>query len=152
MTSLMKKNGQLTPSMPSLLNDFFSDDLFRLPFMQWRSDGATLPSVNIRETSDAFQISVAAPGLKRDDFKVELDNNILSISSERQDQHEENDKDGTYMRREFSYQAFERKFTLPGDQVEGDKIQARYFDGILQINVPKKEEARKKPARQIKIA
>lgn len=151
MNSLVKRNGQLTPSMPSLLNDFFADDFFRLPFMQWRSEGATLPSVNIKETPDAFQIQVAAPGMKRDDFKVELDNNILSISSERQDQNEESDKDGTFRRREFSYQAFERKFTLPENQVEGEKIQARYVDGILQINIPKSEGARKKPARQIKI-
>jgi len=152
MTSLVKKNGHLTPSMPSLLNDFFADDFFRLPFAQLRSEGATLPSVNIKEVPDAFQIQVAAPGMKREDFKVELDNNILSISSERQDQNEENDKDGTFMRREFSYQAFERKFTLPEGQVEGEKIQARYVDGILQIHVPKKEEARRKPARQIKIS
>jgi HSP20 family protein len=150
MTSLVKKNGHLTPSMPSLLNDFFADDFFRLPFMQWRSDGGTLPSVNIKETADAFQIQVAAPGMKREDFKIELDNNVLSISSEREDKNE--DTDGTYTRKEFSYQAFERHFTLPGDQVDGDKIQARYVDGILQINAPKKEEARRKPARQIRIA
>lgn len=152
MTSLIKTNGQLTPLMPSLLNDFFADDLFRLPVMQWRSDGATLPSVNIKETSNAFQIMVAAPGMKRDDFKVELDNNILSISSERHDQNEYDDKEGNFTRREFNYQAFERKFTLPEDQVQGEKIQAKYIDGILQINIPKREEARKKPVRQIKIS
>src|SRR3954469_17394866 len=117
MTSLVKRNGQLTPSMPSLLNDFFADDFFRPPFMQWRSEGATLPSVNIKETSDAFQIQVAAPGMKREDFKVELDNNILSISSEHEDRNDEADNEGAYTRREFSYQAFERKFTLPENQV-----------------------------------
>lgn len=152
MTSLVKKNGHLTPSMPSLLNDFFADDFFRLPFAQLRSDGATLPPVNIKEVPDAFQIQVAAPGMKREDFKVELDNNILSISSERKDQSEDSDKNGNYMRKEFNYMAFERNFTLPGDQIEGDKIQARYVDGILQINVPKKEEARRKPARYIKVS
>lgn len=152
MTSLVKKNGQSASSMPSLLNDFFADDFFRLPFMQWRSDGLTLPSVNIKETPDAYQIQMAAPGMKRDDFKVELDNNILSISSQRQDQNEENDKDGTFRRREFSYQAFERKFTLPESQVEGENIQARYVDGILLINIPKSEGARKKPVRHIKIS
>jgi HSP20 family protein len=152
MNSLVKKNGQLTSSMPSLLNDFFADDLFRLPLMQWRSGGATLPSVNIKETPDAFHIQVAAPGMKREDFKVELDHNTLSISCDRQQQGEENDQEGNYVRREFSYEAFERTFTLPGDQVEGDKIQARYIEGILQINVPKKEQFRRKPARQIKVA
>jgi HSP20 family protein len=135
--------------MPSLLNDFFADDFFRLPFSFTRSHGATLPSVNIRETDDAFQVEVAAPGFKREDFKVELDNNMLRISSERQS--EGNGKDDAYLRKEFSYQAFERTFELRGEHVEGDKIQARYLDGILQINIPKKEQARRKPAKQIKI-
>lgn len=151
MTSLMKTNGQLTSSMPSLLNDFFADDFFRLPFRPSRFQGATLPSVNIRETDDALRIEVAVPGMKREDFKVELDNNMLRISSERQNRDEKNDKDDTYLRREFSYEAFERTFELRGDYVESDKIQARYVDGILQINVPKREEVRRKAPRQIKI-
>lgn len=151
MTSLMKTNGQLNSSMPSLLNDFFADDFFRLPFLSSGFQSATLPSINIRETDDAFQVEVAAPGMKRDDFKVELDNNLLRISSERQSQSQGNSKDDTYLRREFSYQAFERTFEVRGDYVESDKIQARYVDGILQINLPKKEQVRRKPARQIKI-
>jgi HSP20 family protein len=152
MNSLVKKNGQLTSAVPSLLNDFFADDFFKLPFVQWRSDAATLPAVNVMETPDDFRIEVAAPGMKRDDFKVELDNNILSISSERQEENEKNDKDGTFARREFSYQGFQRSFTLLSDKVEGDKIQARYADGILHITIPKKEEARRKPAKQIKVS
>jgi HSP20 family protein len=150
MTSLMKTNGQLTSSMPSLLNDFFADDLFRLPFLSSRLQGATLPSVNIRETDDAFQVEVAAPGMKREDFKVELDNNMLRISSETRSKEDRNDD--TYLLKEFSYQSFERTFELRSDYVESDKIQARYLDGILQINLPKKEQVRRKPARQIKIA
>ena len=86
MNSLVKNNGQSTSSIPSLLNDFFADDFFRLPFMQWRTNGATLPAVNIRETPDAFQIEVAVPGMKREDFNVELDNDVLTISSERRDE------------------------------------------------------------------
>jgi HSP20 family protein len=152
MNSLMKTNGQLSSSMPSLLNDFFADDFFRLPFMSPRFQGATLPSVNIKETDDALQIEVAAPGMKRDDFKVELDNNMLRISSERKNQGEGDGKNDAYLRREFSYQAFERSFELRSDYVEGDKTQARYVDGILQIDIPKKEQARRKPTRQIKIA
>lgn len=146
----MKTNEQLTSSMPSLLSDFFADDFFRLPFLSSRFQGATLPSVNIKETDDAFQVEVAAPGMKREDFKVELDNNVLRISSESQSQG--NDKGDAYLRKEFSYQAFERTFELRGDYVESGGIQARYADGILQINLPKKEQVRKKPARQIKIA
>ncbi len=151
MTTLVKTNGRLAPSVPSLLNDFFSEDFFKFPLTQWRSEGTTLPAVNIRETPDAFEIDVAAPGMKRDDFKIELDNNVLSISSERQEQHEQGDNGDGYMRQEFSYQAFERNFNLPAKKVEEDKIEARYTDGILHISVPKKEEARKKPARQIKV-
>jgi HSP20 family protein len=151
MNSLVKKNGQLASSMPSLLNDFFADDFFRLPFMQWRSDTATTPAVNVKETPDDYQIELAAPGMKRDDFKVELDNDVLSISSERDDQQEENDHDGTFARREFTYKGFRRSFTLDSKKIEGDKIQAQYIDGILLLTIPKKAEARRKPAKQIKI-
>lgn len=152
MKSLVKSNGNLFPAMPSLFDDFFTRDLFDWSTGNWRSSGATLPAVNIRETNDDFSIEVAAPGMKRDDFKVELDNNILSISSQREEHNEEKDQAGNYTRREFSYQSFQRSFTLPENKVEGEKIVARYADGILQVTVPKKEEAKVKPAKQIAVA
>ena len=152
MKTLVRTNGSLFPTIPSLLNDFFTDDWLNSSLANWKSSGATLPAVNVRETNDDFRIEVAAPGMKRDDFKVELDNNVLTISSERENSREEKGNDGNFTRREFSYQSFQRSFTLPENQVEGDKIAARYVDGILQITVPKKEVAKVKPAKQIAIS
>jgi HSP20 family protein len=150
MKTLVRTNGNMFPSMPSLLNDFFADGWLDSSLANWKSSGTTLPAVNVQETNDDFKIEVAAPGMKRDDFKVELDNNVLTISSQREDNREE--KEGSYTRREFSYQSFQRSFTLPESKVEGEKIVARYVDGILQVTVPKKEEAKVKPAKQIAIS
>lgn len=151
MRSLVRTNGNSFSSIPSLLNDFFTEDWLDSSLANWRSAGTTLPAVNVKETNDDFRIEVAAPGMKRDDFKVELDNNVLTISSELENSHEERDKDGKYTRREFSYQSFQRSFSLPESKVEGNKISAKYSDGILHVTVPKKEEARVKPARQITV-
>lgn len=152
MKTLVRTNGNLFPAIPSLLNDLFTDDWFDSSLANWKSSGTTLPAVNVRETNDDFRIEVAAPGMKRDDFKVELDNNVLIISSQREDSREEKDNNGDYTRREFSYQSFQRSFTLPEDKVEGDKIAASYVDGILKVTVPKKEQAKVKPAKQIAIS
>jgi HSP20 family protein len=151
MKTLVRSNGNLFPAIPSLLNDFFTEDWFDSSMSNWKSSGATLPAVNVRETNDDFQIEVAAPGMKRADFKVELDNNVLTISSQREETHEEKDQHGSYTRKEFSYQAFQRSFTLPQNKVEGEKIAARYQDGILHITIPKREEAKVKPPKQIAV-
>ncbi|WP_276372790.1 Hsp20/alpha crystallin family protein [Chryseolinea sp. H1M3-3] len=151
MKNLVRTNGNSFSSIPSLLNDFFTDDWFNSSLANWRPAGATLPAVNVMETNEDFRIEVAAPGMKRDDFKVELDNNLLVISSELEDSKEEVDKNGKYTRKEFSYQSFQRSFSLPENKVEGGKITAKYSDGILHVTVPKKEEAKVKPARQITV-
>lgn len=151
MKSLMKNNTSLFPAFPSLFDDFFTRDLFDWSNSNWRAFGATLPAVNVKETNEDFQIEVAAPGMTRDDFKVELDNNVLMISSQKEESQEEKDEKGNYTRREFSYQAFQRSFALPENKVHGDKIAARYVDGILRITVPKREEAKLKPAKQIAV-
>jgi len=152
MKTLVRTNGNLFPAMPSLLNDLFTDEWFNSSLANWKSSGTTLPAVNVSETNDDFRIEVAAPGMKRDDFKVELDNSVLTISSQREDNREEKEKDGNYTRREFSYQSFQRSFTLPENKVEGEKIAARYVDGILQVTIPKKENAKVKPVKQISIS
>lgn len=152
MKSLVKSNGNFFPSMPSLLNDFFDDAWFDSSLSNWRSAGSSLPAINVKENNNEFEIEVAAPGMKRDDFKVELDNNVLTISSEREDKREEKDNEGNYTRREFSYQSFQRSFTLPQERVDGEKIAARYADGILHITVPKRESAKVKPVKQITVA
>src|SRR5687767_433954 len=142
MKSLVKSNGTFFPTIPSLFDDFFTRDWLDSSLANWRVSGATLPAVNVMETNDDFKIEVAAPGMKRGDFRVELDNNVLTISSQREEKAEEKDAEGNYTRREFSYQSFQRSFSLPGNKVIGDKISARYVDGILHVTVPKSEEAK----------
>ena len=152
MRTLVNTNGNMFPALPSLLNSFFNEDWIDSSLSNWRSVNATLPSVNVRETNDDFLIDVAAPGMKKSDFKVELNNHVLTISAEIEEHPQGENKEGDYTRREFNYQSFQRSFHLPENKVEGEKIQARYEDGILHLTVPKKEEAKVKPARQIAIA
>ncbi len=134
-------------SLPSLVEEFFNGDLFP-KFFDWESR-YSIPAVNIVEGKDEFRIEVAAPGLTKEDFKIQLDNNVMTVSSEKEEKNEE--KDEKVMRREFSYCSFRRSFSLP-ETVNTDKIKATHKDGILQITIPKKEEAKEKPAREIKIS
>lgn len=152
MKSLVRTNGNLFPAIPSLFDDFFTRDWLDSSLANWRASGNTLPAVNVMETNEDFKIEVAAPGMKRSDFKVELDNNVLTISSQLEDKREEKDENGNYTRREFSYQSFQRSFSLPENKVQGEKITAKYVDGILHVTVPKTEEAKVKPAKQIAVA
>jgi len=109
----------------------------------------TLPAVNIKENDNDFTIDIAAPGFEKKDFKIDLNNNLLEISSEKEIKSEANNDN--LIRREFSYNSFKRYFTLP-DMVESDKIKATYKDGILSVSIPKKEEAKVKPVRQISVS
>jgi len=130
----------------SLFDRFFSNDVFNRDYSETNT---TLPSVNIKETKDKFGVEVAVPGFNKKDFNIELNNNELTISSEKEEKHE--DKVGErYTRREFSYQSFKRSFTLP-DSVDGEKISAKHTNGVLHVDIPKREEAKPKPARQIDI-
>ncbi len=137
---------RLRNKLPSLMDDFFGQDVLSDFF--GTETGANMPAVNIIEGGNNFKIEVAAPGLSKEDFKIDLDNNVLTVSSEKEEKKEE--KDEKVMRREFSYSAFKRSFTLP-DTVEADKIAANHKDGVLHISVPKKEEAKVKPPKQIAI-
>lgn len=148
--SLVKTNNSLFPAIPSLLDDFFGREWLDSTMSNWRTSSSTMPAVNVQESNEDYVIEVAAPGMKRDDFKIELDHNVLTISSQQEDSHEE--KVGGYTRREFSYQSFQRAFTLPQNRVKGDEIKAKYVDGILRITVPKTEDAKTKPAKQIAVA
>jgi len=132
---------------PSLVEEFLKGDL--MPNFFDTETRYSLPAVNIVENKDDYRIEVAAPGLNKDDFKVNLENNVLTVSSEKEEKRDDNDE--RIMRREFSYASFERSFTLPVT-VDADKIKANHKDGILQITIPKKEEAKQKPLRQIKVA
>lgn len=148
---LMRRNSEGMPAVGSLLDNFFNNDLFDWSSRNFSNTNTTLPAVNIKEDEESFMVEVAAPGMDKKDFKIELDNNLLTISSEKQEEKSENGKEGKYTRREFSYQSFSRSFNLP-DTVAADKIQARYAEGVLKLEIPKKEEAKPKPARTIKIS
>lgn len=137
-------------NMASLFDDFFSRDLMNWGLANNSSTNTTIPAVNIKETSDQFEVEMAAPGMRKEDFKVELDGNNLTITSERQN-HDEVQEGERYTRREFSYQAFQRTFTLPKNVVDVDQINARYENGVLRLLIPKREEARQRPPRMIKI-
>lgn len=149
----MRRN-RMYPEIPSLFNEFFNGDFFNGEVFDSRNfdslgEGSTLPSVNIMDTENSFEIEVAAPGMTKKDFKIELNNNILTISSENEDSKE--DRDENYTRKEFSYQSFLRSFRLPENKVDGNKINAKYKNGILFVSLPKKEEAKLKPVRMIEI-
>ncbi len=131
---------------PSLVEEFFNGEVF--PKFFDADTQHSIPAVNIVETKDEYRIDVAAPGLNKEDFKINLENNVLTVSSEKEEKREE--KEEKYMRKEFSYYSFNRSFTLPMT-VDSEKIKATQKDGILQILIPKKEEARVKPMREIKI-
>lgn len=132
---------------PSYLNGFLGKDLF--PEFNTPAFSGSVPAVNVVENTEGFRIEVAAPGLQKSDFKLNLEKNQLTISAQKeQKSEEENEK---YTRREFKYTSFQRTFTLP-NSVDGDKIEANYAEGILSIALPKREEAKEKPARQIEIA
>ena len=133
--------------MSNFFDDFFTRDLFNWPSSS--STGTSIPSVNIYETDGEFHVEMAAPGMSKDDFKVELDNNMLTISSHKET--EEKDEKKNYQRREYSYQSFVRSFHLP-DSAEAEKINAKYTDGVLNLVIPKKEEAKRKPVKTIKIS
>jgi HSP20 family protein len=152
MKSLVKSNEGFFPALPSLIDDFLSRDWLDSSLVNRGLTDVTLPAVNVKETNEEFRIEVAAPGMKRSDFKVELDNNVLTISSDREDHTEQKDEHGNYTRKEFSYQSFQRSFSLPQNKVLGEKITARYLDGILYIAIPKSEDAKVKPAKQIAVA
>ena len=136
--------------LPSLLNHFFDTELNSWSRKNFAATDTTLPSVNIKENADNFMVEVAAPGFDKKDFNIELNNDVLTISSEKQIENEEKENE-QFTKKEFSYQSFTRSFTLP-ELVEGDKIEASYKNGILAIVIPKKEEAKPKPVRQIKVS
>jgi len=152
----LKNNTTMTLIKYNDLFPRFFDDTFTKEVDQWfgnrERQNASVPAVNVKEDTDAYQVEVAVPGMKKEDFKIELDNDLLKISATKETKEEEKNENGKYFRREFHYHAFERSFRLPKNQVNGDHIKARYEDGILYLNLPKRDEAKEKPARLIDIA
>ncbi len=133
------------------ISRFFDDDwnsLFDWSNRNFAED--SLPAVNIKETADAFLVEMAAPGMNKEDFNVELNDNVLTIKCEAK--HEGEVNENNYLRREFSYQTFQRTFNLNKHIVDDGQIQAKYENGILNLTLPKKEEAKEKAPRLIEIS
>jgi HSP20 family protein len=132
-------------ALPSLVGDFFtreSSDIF-LPFQN-----QTIPSVNIIEEKDHFEIHLVAPGLKKDNFQINLEENVLTISYSKTEEKE--DEKVKFTRREFKINSFKRSFTI-NQLIDSEQVSATYLDGILVINLPKKEEVKLKNERLIEI-
>lgn len=148
MTIRTKRNGD-APTLKSFFTDFFNYDY---PNFDLDSFGGRLfkevPAANIKETEKSYRIELAVPGMKKNDFHVKAENGFVCIEAEKEFTEEE--KDETFMRKEYNYNSFSRKFRLP-DFVEPDEMKAKYTDGILYVNIPKKEEAIRKPAKEVEI-
>jgi len=136
-------------TLPSVFHDFFK------PWDKWFDTNGgslarmlTVPAVNITEKQDHYEISLGVPGMKKNDFNIDVEGNMLTISAETEEEREK--KDERHTRREFSYTSFSRSFTLP-EGVVRDKIDASYENGMLKLVVPKTEEARKPASKHITV-
>jgi HSP20 family protein len=153
MTQLTKRrrNGN-SGLFPTLRNDFLMSGFFPPRLFDFDEDlftgGISSPPANIHETNKEFQLDLSVPGMKRDDFKVDVEDGVLTISSEKEEEKE--DKDKNYRRREFSYSSFSRTFTLP-ENVDENNINAKYDNGMLHVTIPKKEVSMSKPKKQITV-
>ncbi len=158
MTTLIKRR----PLVSRFLDDdtggfpgnFFADDnflsparMFNTPFWRDREE-MTIPAVNIKEQNDHFEVELAAPGYKKDDLQVHVEDGMLTISSEREQESDE-EKEG-YSRKEFSYSSFRRSFALP-ENADADSLKAKFADGVLKLTIHKRKEMPKKNGRKVKI-
>jgi len=142
MTLLKTKSSYL----PSLMDSLFNNDWdFNIPNLQ-----SSLPAVNILEKKDHFELVFAVPGKEKKDFEVEIENDVLTVSSKTEKTSEEEDEKTNFTHREFHYDSFSRSFTLP-ETVNSENIAADYKNGVLTITLPKLEEALPKPKKQIVI-
>ena len=150
--AIIRRNGDLFPTLPRLWgDDFYTKDFLNWGLSNYSSSGTSIPTVNIRERKDSFEVEMAAPGMSKNDFSIELDGNTLTISAERNEEREEKRDQEKFICREYSYQSFQRNFNLPKDVVDIDKIKAHYENGVLQLSVPKKEAAKQKHTKMISI-
>lgn len=149
--TLKKYENKPFPSFPSLIDRFLEGNLMDWNLSNFAELDSTLPAVNVRENDNEIFIDLAAPGMKKSDFNVNYDNGRLMISCEKKD--EKTDKDGDRVtRREFNYQSFQRSFNIPENMVDADKINAKYSDGILHLSLPRRDEVKPKPSKEIKIS
>lgn len=137
------KRDLMIPSLGSLFNDFFNDDVML------RDYAGHVPSVNITESEKSYSIEVSAPGFEKNDFNIKVEDGMLTVSGEHKT--EKNEENKNFVRKEFNYGSFSRSFNLV-DLIDEEKIDAKYENGILRIELPKNEKAIAKNTREIKIS
>lgn len=142
MTTLTKPS--LLPEMPSFFSDLWDENVWSARF----GNQYKLPAVNVIDNAGDFTVELAVPGMKKKDFKIDVDGDMLNVYSEHQEESKEDKKH--YTRREFSYNVFSRSFNLP-ESVDAGKIEATYTDGILKLTLPKKEESKKISKRHVTV-
>lgn len=142
-------------NLPSLFTDmfnppsFFDRDLFDFDFGLLPTRlGFTVPTANTKETPKEYKLEIAAPGLDRDDFSIEINNHTLTVSAKKEE--EKKDKEEGYSKREYSFNSFCRTFSLP-ENIKEEKIEARYDKGVLKISIPKSKETEVKPMHKIPV-
>jgi HSP20 family protein len=141
----MATNELTKPMLPAFYDRL--DDFFR-PWNDWFGKSVAVPATNIAENGNGYELSIAMPGLKKEDIRIDVSGNILTVSAEKEESKEEENKQ--YTRKEFNYSSFSRSFTLP-DEVIMEKIDAVYENGVLKLILPGKEEIRKPAAKQIAV-
>ncbi len=138
----------LSRRFPSLTG-IFDEPFFNLDWQGKKSWMLEVPPVNIVDKGGEFDVELAVPGMKKEDFHITCEDGYLTIKAEREEKKEEKDKN--YTRREYNYNSFVRSFSLP-ESVKADQVKAKYENGVLKLTLPKKEEAKSKPKLEVKIS
>ena len=145
--TLIKRN--INNLVPSIWNDLLEKEWPLMPGLA-TMQGTNTP-VNVKENKNKFSLEILTPGFNKEDFKIDLDNNMLSVSVEKMDEVLDSKLDEKYTRKEFSFHSFSRVFTMP-ESADTEKMNAAYSNGVLSIDIPKREEAKAKPIKNIKIS
>jgi HSP20 family protein len=141
-----RKMRPLSPYWNTPFDRLFRDDL---PDLWDGAEISTIPSVNFREEKDKYTVDMAVPGLRKEDFDIRVEGNLLTVSCDKESEHKEDTGEG-YSRKEYSYSSFSRSVTLP-EHADSKKITAKYSEGILQLSIPKKEGAMTENSQKIKV-
>lgn len=137
--TLLRRRNLGSNAFPGFFDDAFFKDFFDVK----PQVALSIPAVNVKEDENSFQVEIAAPGLKKDDFNISLEDNVLTISSEMKKESEEKDEQGKYTRKEFSYSSFSRSFSIDENHIDTENIKANYESGVLSLDIPKRTEPQK---------
>lgn len=146
MNSLVKNQKNNRSLWNDPFNRFFRNDMMDL----WNRDTETVPSLNISEEKDKYKVELAAPGLKKEDFNIDVNGNLVTISSEKESETKDEKENGNYSRREYNYSSFSRSFTLP-ENTDTDSVKAKYADGVLSLDILKKKPSFENNSKKIKV-